>query len=101
MNQKDVVHLDVTGCKSLGDLHQRIKETFGFPDYYGENYHAFRDAFITVGLPEKIVIHGERTVPKSLSQEIERMYQKLGEIKSEVNGYGWSFDYGSAEDQGQ
>lgn len=28
--------LDLTGCNRLGELHQRIKEAFDFPDFYGE-----------------------------------------------------------------
>lgn len=99
MSKNNVIHLDLTGCKYLGEIHQRIKETFGFPEYYGENWHAFRDAFITVGLPEKIVIHGEHTISKSLAGQIEKMHTKLDEIKSEVNGYGWSFEYELVEDE--
>lgn len=98
MSAENTVHLDLTGCKYLGELHQRIKEAFGFPEYYGENWHAFRDAFITVGIPEKIVIHGEQALPKSLSEQIGQMHDKLDEIKAEVNGYGWAFEYEIAED---
>ena len=98
MSTDNTVHLDLTGCKYLGELHQRIKEAFDFPDYYGENWHAFRDAFITVGIPEKIVIHGEQALPKSLSEQIGKMHDKLDEIKAEVNGYGWTFEYEIAED---
>ena len=99
MGKNNVIHLDLTGCKYLGEIHQRIKETFGFPEYYGENWHTFRDAFITVGLPEKIVIHDEHTISKSLAGQIEKMHTKLDEIKSEVNGYGWSFEYELVEDE--
>lgn len=93
MKSENIIHLDLTDCKYLGELHQRIKTTFGFPEYYGENWHAFRDAFITVGLPEKIVIHGENTLPESLLGEIKKMHAKLEEIKTEVNEYGWLFEY--------
>lgn len=98
MSKQDVIDLDLTGCKYLGELHQRIKDTFDFPDYYGENWYAFRDAFITVGLPEKIVIHGEHTLPKSLVGQIEQMHMKLNEIKAEINGYGWQLDFETAEE---
>ena len=98
MITENTVHLNLAGCRYLGELHQRIKETFDFPDYYGENWHAFRDAFITVGIPEKIVIHGEQALPKSLSEQIGKMHDKLDEIKAELNGYGWAFEYEIAED---
>ena len=93
MSTKRIVHLDLTGCEYAGQIHQRIKMAFEFPDYYGENWHAFRDAFITVGLPEKIVIHGEDSLPVVLMETIEEMHRKLNEIKVEDNGYGWPFAY--------
>ena len=40
MNE-DVIVLDLMKCNYIGEIHQRIKETFDFPDYYGENWHAF------------------------------------------------------------
>ena len=35
--------LDFTGCRYLGVVHQILKEKFGFPDYYGENWSALWD----------------------------------------------------------
>ena len=39
----DPVVLELTGCGALGEVHERIKRTFGFPDYYGENWNAMWD----------------------------------------------------------
>ena len=33
----DPIVLDLTDCQDWGDLHRRIRKTFGFPAYYGEN----------------------------------------------------------------
>ena len=41
MEGKKIVTLDLTGCKYLGEIHQRIKESFHFPEFYGENWSAF------------------------------------------------------------
>ncbi|MBR5534511.1 MAG: barstar family protein [Ruminiclostridium sp.] len=98
MSIKHIVHLDLTGCEYVGEVHQRIKTAFGFPDYYGENWHAFRDAFITVGLPEKIVIHGENSLPAALMETVAEMHRTLDEIKQEVDGYGWLFTYEVTEE---
>lgn len=98
MSTKRIARLDLTGCEYVGEVHQRIKTAFGFPDYYGETWHAFRDAFITVGLPEKIVIHGEDSLPVSLMETIAEMHRTLEEIKREVNGYGWPFEYEIVEE---
>ena len=36
MEEKKIITLDLTGCKYLGEIHQRIKKAFDFPDFYGE-----------------------------------------------------------------
>ena len=38
--QMETVILDLSDCKYVGALHQKIKEVFSFPDYYGENWDA-------------------------------------------------------------
>ena len=35
--------LDLTGCKSLWDIHERIRKAFDFPEWYGKNWSAFWD----------------------------------------------------------
>lgn len=37
MKQEKIVMLDLTGCKYLGEIHQRIKKAFDFANFYGEN----------------------------------------------------------------
>lgn len=92
MNEKVIV-LDLSECNYIGEIHQCIKETFGFPDYYGENWHAFKDAFITVGVPDKIVVKGIASVPEKLKDEIDKMISTLDSMKQELLSYGFVFDY--------
>ena len=35
--------LDFSKCKYLGEIHQLLKEKFGLPEYYGENWDALWD----------------------------------------------------------
>ena len=88
-----IIILDLTGCKYIGEIHHRIKETFDFPDYYGENWDAFKDAFITVGVPDKIEIKGFASVPEKLKNEIDRMISTLDFMKQELLSYGYDFDF--------
>lgn len=30
-------------CKYVDEIHEKLKESFGFPDYYGRNWSAFWD----------------------------------------------------------
>ena len=93
MDQYNEIILDLTGCRYLGDIHQRIKETFSFPNYYGETWDAFLDAFRTVGVPDRIIITGESTVPKELLSELERMHSTLDYIRGELLAFGQTFSY--------
>lgn len=93
MDQYNEIILDLTGCRYLGEIHQRIKKTFSFPDYYGETWDAFLDAFRTVGVPDRIVITGECTVPKELLSELERMHNTLDYIRAELENFGQAFSY--------
>ncbi len=43
MKEKKIVTLDLTDCKYLGEIHQRIKKAFQFPDLYCENWSEFCD----------------------------------------------------------
>ena len=36
MEERQIV-LDFTGCKYITEVHWRIRDTFHFPDFYGEN----------------------------------------------------------------
>ena len=89
----DIVVLDLADCKYIGEVHQRIKETFDFPDYYGENWHAFKDAFITVGVPDKIEIKGVTSIPSRLKGEIDKMLDTLESMKQELLSYGLDFNF--------
>ena len=40
-----IIELDLTGCKTLGELHERIRVAFDFPEWYGKNWDAFHDFY--------------------------------------------------------
>lgn len=68
--------LDLTGCKYLDELHKRIKESFGFPDWYGENWSAFWDLLWSECDANKVIIKGE----SSLSEELALFLPKIHKI---------------------
>ena len=77
LNCNQTVSLDLTGCQYLSDIHQRIKEAFGFPDYYGENWDAFYDMLCTENTAERIVITGVGKIPWHLSEALMQMYETI------------------------
>ena len=88
MEEKKTVTLDLTGCQSLGEIHQRIKKTFDFPDFYGQNWDAFWDLLRTECDANKIEVLGEDTVSKELEPSIEMINEILQELKEHRAKYG-------------
>ncbi len=37
------IQIDLSRCRYLGEVHRLLKEQFGFPAYYGENWDALWD----------------------------------------------------------
>ena len=88
MKKEKIVTLDLTGCKYLGEIHQRIKKAFDFPDFYGENWSAFDDLLWSECDSDKIVIMGEKTVSEELKPSIEMINKILQELKEDRKKYG-------------
>ena len=93
MEDNKCVILDLTDCRYLGELHQRIKVAFDFPDYYGENWDAFYDLICTDSKAEKIIILGKSEMSKSLVRQFERMCETIEDAKCHLAGYGISLEY--------
>ena len=88
MKKEKIITLDLTGCKYLGEIHQRIKQAFDFPDFYGENWDAFWDLLWSECDADKIVIMGEKTVSEELKPSIEMINKILQELKEDRKKYG-------------
>ena len=73
----DPIVLDLTDCQDWGDLHRRIRKTFGFPAYYGENWDAMwdclRDVFLLERDRRQISVVGFCTMSNELQQECQTM----------------------------
>ena len=82
-----VLHLD--GCKDWGALHRRIRKTFGFPDYYGENWDAMWDCLTDVFLQSvqrHIVVKGFDSMPRELREYAAPMWEIFGDLQEK---YPW------------
>ncbi len=83
MEQKKIITLDLTDCKYLGEIHERIRVTFDFPEWYSANWDAFWDLLWSTCDADVVKILGESTLPKSFQLEIEMMHKMLSEYKQE------------------
>ena len=92
MSQK-VITLDLTDCKYLGELHQRIKKAFDFPDFYGRNWSAFWDLLWSECDADKVEILGEHTMPQEFDWHLEKMHKILQRHKDNCAKDGEHFEF--------
>lgn len=88
MEEKKTVTLDLTGCKSLGELHLRIKKTFDFPDFYGQNWDAFWDLLWSECDANRIVVLGMKTLSEEYAWHLDKMLEILQRLKAHRAKYG-------------
>ena len=93
MEEKKIITLDLTGCTSLGEWHQRIRKAFDFPEWYGENWDAFWDLLRSECDADKVEILGEHTLPKEFNWDVEKMHEILQRNKDNCKKHGWNFDF--------
>lgn len=93
MQEHNTVILDLTNCKYIMEVHQRIKETFQLPEYYGCNWSAFHDMLRGEIRAEHIVIYGEHTLPVQWRDQIAMMHDVLRYVQEERAKLGETFDF--------
>ncbi len=93
MNDRIEATLDLTDCRYLRELHQRIKIALDFPDHYGKNWDAFWDSLRFECPAELIRITGEHTMPENLKKHLDKMHEILQRCKEERARWGDSFDF--------
>ena len=85
--------LDLTDCKYLLEMHEKIKTALQFPPYYGRNWDAFWDSLTYESSVDFVEIRGEDTVSENLRPSLEKMHEILAEVKQKRAELGWEFDY--------
>lgn len=73
MDTPTVITLDLSDCKYIDDMHQRIKAAFDFPGYYGENWDAFWDLIRGTRDNTIVQIRGAASLSKALRKEADKM----------------------------
>ena len=73
--------IDLTDCKYIMDLHERIRVGMNFPDWYGKNWDAFWDMINRETDCEFVTVKGCNTVARELKKEIEIMEELFEENK--------------------
>lgn len=85
--------LDLTGCRTLGDLHRRIKKALNFPDHYGKNLDAFWDCISCDCDVNFVTVVGSGSVAPDLRQTVSVILELMEENKQDWAEYVGEFDY--------
>ena len=88
-----IIELDLTGCKYLAEIHERIRVAFHFPEWYGKNWSAFWDSLRFDSPVEYVKIVGEHTVAENLKKHLDKMHEILKRCKDECASNGVFFGY--------
>ena len=83
---KNNIILDFSDCKHLSQVHRVLKENFGLPDFYGENWDALWDSLDDKFFenPECAVeIHGFSQLEKELRDCCGAMLEVFEDITEE------------------
>ena len=89
-----IIVLDLTGCKTWDDLHERIRVAFDFPEWYGCNWDAFWDLLWSECDADKVIIKGENTMPAEFDEDLCKMHEALDDnIESRKDSNSGPFTY--------
>ncbi len=75
--------INLTGCKYVYELHQRIQDALDFPDYYGKNLDAFWDCINRECDIDFVTIIGS----ESVSDDIKPIMKKIFDLFEENKKY--------------
>jgi len=86
--------IDLTGCQSYLELHERIRVALELPEWYGKNWSAFWDGVTRMSPIDDLTIKGIGQSDPKLQPYIEKMLSLLEKFKKKCdsNPY-WDFEY--------
>ena len=87
------IGLDLTGCKYLAEIHERIRVAFDFPEWNGKNWSAFWDLLWSECDADKVIIKVENSLSGEFDNSLSKMHEILERNKKERANSDYPFDY--------
>lgn len=92
--------INLSGAKSVYDIHEKIQEGLKFPDYYGKNLDALWDCLTDMDAPVEIYIYGAETLGKEMSVLFtESIIKIFDEVKEWFTEAGERFEFTIIEEK--
>ena len=88
-----IIELDLTGCKYLTEIYEKIRVAFDFPEWYGKNWSAFWDLLWSECDADKVIIKGVYSLPSEFDKPLSIMHEILDRNKKERANSDCPFDY--------
>ena len=79
--------LDFKDCKYCGTVHKILKEKFGLPEYYGENWSALWDCLSYLWYDDedvKVEIHNFYSMDSEIQEYCEPMFRIFQRVHDET-----------------
>ena len=79
--------IDLTDCKYLMDLHERIRVSLGFPEWYGKNWDALWDCLRYLFYRRgdfRVNIYGFMSLPEDLREYCKTMLEIFDDVHEET-----------------
>ncbi len=92
MKETKKITLDLTGCRYILELHDRIQKAFDFPSFYGRNSDALWD-LLSEPFSAEVAVKGSDTLPSDLKEYFIEIIKIFEETKKHQAKWGNTFTY--------